>query len=266
MPGALTRASKNLLRLIGFTVFLVASWPVLSCSREREHGTAEPLRLAVASNFSDAIQTIVAAFQRENRIEVAVSTGSTGKLAAQIENGAPYQVFLAGDSARPARLEQLGIAEPGSRFTYALGRLALYGKPLGGAPMDNGALNSAELRHLAIANPKTAPYGLAAQQALLNLGFWNALKDRIVQGENVAQAHQFVSTGSAELGFVALSLVLHEDKARYYVIPGTLYDPIRQDAVLLSGKPSHEAAEAFMRFLRSKPVRRIIQQSGYGLP
>jgi molybdate transport system substrate-binding protein len=195
---------------------------------------------------------------------VVASAGSSGQLYAQIRNGAPFDVFLSADTARPAQLERDGLTEPGSRFTYAVGRLVLYGPTLDSVRAGGADLRGAGVRHIAIANPRTAPYGAAAVQAIERLGLGTQLRDRVVQGENIAQTWQFVRSGAAELGFVALSQVLSEPTRTYWLVPQDHHDMIAQDAVLLRSAASEPAAIGYLAFLRTDTARRVIELSGYG--
>jgi molybdate transport system substrate-binding protein len=227
---------------------------------------AGEIRVAVASNFAIPMQEISGKFEQESPHEVTLIPGSTGKHYAQIVNGAPFDVFFAADRERPALLEQDGHAVPGSRFTYALGRLVLW-SPDATLVDDTGrVLDGHDFRRLAIANPRLAPYGRAAQQVLEALGLWQPLQARLVRGENIAQAFQFVASGNAELGFVALSQVVHSGatgQGSSWRIPVELHAPIEQQAVLLTDKP---AASAFMDFVQSDRARAIIRSFGYETP
>ncbi len=227
---------------------------------------AGEIRVAVASNFVAAMRDLAAAFERSNGQRVILATGSTGKHYAQIRSGAPFDLFFAADGQRPALLEREGIAAPGSRFTYALGRLVLW-SPRAGLVDDAGqVLAQASFQRIALANPRLAPYGRAAEQVLRRLGQWDRLRARMVQGGNVAQAFQFVFSGNAELGFVALSQIQRPDRATEgsaWLPTQALYDPIEQQAVLLKDGPT---ARAFMNFTRSPEAREIIRKHGYKLP
>jgi molybdate transport system substrate-binding protein len=227
------------------------------------HSDAGVLRVAVAANFADVARDLADDYAKAHGGRVELSVGSTGKLTAQIENGAPFHVFLSADEARPADLEARGLAVKGSRFTYAVGRLALYGPGL--AHPDDGTLDlrAGHFEHLAIANPETAPYGRAARETLEALGLWRALGPRAARGENIAQAFQFVESGAAELGFVALSSVGRGAQHHYWVVPESNHAPIRQDAVLLSAGEKLDAARGFLEFLRSASARRRIERAGY---
>lgn len=257
--------------VVALAWLMLVSVPAVACSKQAADGSrssdaSDPLRVAVASNFAKQLGSIASAFESEVDCKVEISSGSTGKLYAQIQNGAPYDVFLAADERRPKLLEQDGAAEPGSRFAYANGRLALYGSALKHPSDGTQDLEQAEFQHLAIANPKTAPYGAAAKQVLTQLGLWTRLQARIVRGESITQAHQFVASGAAELGFVALASVVDQPEADYWLVPDELHSPIRQDAVLLARKTRHPAAERFFQFLKTEQVKRTIKAAGYGSP
>ncbi len=226
---------------------------------------AEELLVAVASNFVAPAKELSQEFTRITSHNVSLSFGSTGKLHAQITNGAPYQVFLAADQESPSRLVSEGLAEKGSQFTYARGRIVLYCPSLEADQKPEEVLKSNGFTRLAIANPKTAPYGRAAMEVLQNLGIFKNLGTRIIQGNNIAQTFQFVSTGNAELGFVSGSQVINIDPDLYWNIPLDLYRPIQQDAVLLHKGLEKKAAREFLEFLNSNPARKIIQSFGYDL-
>lgn len=224
--------------------------------------------VAVAANFTAPMQKIAAAFEQATGHKAVLSFGATGKFYAQIKNGAPFQVLLSADDTTPARLEQEGQAVQGSRFTYAVGRLVLW-SPREGYVDDQGqVLKAGDFTYLAVANPKLAPYGLAAVQTLEKLGLGERLQPRFVTGENIAQTYQFVATGNAQLGFVALSQVMEGGKiakGSAWQVPEALHDPIRQDAVLLATGKDQPAAIALMKFLRSDAAREVIRAYGYGL-
>ena len=227
---------------------------------------ADGIRVAVASNFAGAARQLASRFESRTGHEVKLSFGSTGRQYAQIRNGAPYHAWLAADSRRPALLEAGGLIQPGSRFTYALGRLVLWSPDPGLVDEDGDVLRTGSFRHLALANPRLAPYGLAAQQLLRKLGLWDALRDRMVRGENVGQAFHFVSSGNAELGLVAASQVLGGNRplqGSLWIPPAHLYEPIEQQAVLLQ---DDAVARGFLRFVASDQGRAIIRANGYELP
>ncbi|MDJ0760938.1 MAG: molybdate ABC transporter substrate-binding protein [Woeseiaceae bacterium] len=208
--------------------------------------------VAVASNFAPAAREIVEQFNETTEYRATLSSGSTGKLYAQIVNGAPYDVFLSADVARPVLLEQQGHAVPDSRFTYAVGRLLLWARnEKGDADACIDAFLDDRSSRIAIANPKIAPYGAAAEEYLRQAGLWEGAVDRLIVGENISQTLQFVSAGGAAFGFIAAAQApfLPPD-ACLWDVPTTLYAPIRQQAVLLTRSRENEAATAFMSFLR----------------
>jgi molybdate transport system substrate-binding protein len=226
---------------------------------------AETALIAVAANFAQPAERLIQGFAAESGHQIEVSTGSTGNLAAQIRNGAPFMLFLSADERRPAELEAEGLAVAGSRFTYAVGKLVLWGPDPRWVVIDPAtSLNDPELKRLAIANPELAPYGRAAEEVLTALGVWEAVEPKLVRGEDIAQTYQFVASGNAELGFVALSQVLDASGSRWDV-PQDLYTPIRQQAALLKRGEGNAAAKAFLDYLRSEPAREIIRAAGYGV-
>lgn len=222
------------------------------------------VKIAAASNFLAPLKELTALYESASGDRVVISAGSTGKLYAQIRNGAPFDLFLAADGERPRQLEAQGIAVKDSRFTYATGRLVLWSARPGFAGRGEAVLKTGEFEHLAMANPRLAPYGIAAKQAMQALELWEVLQPRLVYGENIGQAYQFVASGAAGLGFVALSQVRGREQAgSYWQVPDTLYEPVEQQAVLLNDTP---AARAFYEYLRSAPARRLIQRYGYKAP
>jgi molybdate transport system substrate-binding protein len=227
---------------------------------------ADTVSVAVAANFTAPMQKIAAAFEVDTGHKAELSFGATGKFYAQITHGAPFQVLLSADDTTPARLEREGNAVAHSRFTYAIGTLVLWSAQPGTVDAKGDVLKSGDFKHLAIANPKLAPYGAAALQVMEKLGVATALQPRLVQGENIAQTFQFVSTGNAQLGFVALSQVMADGKIRSgsaWQVPASLHEPIRQDAVLLMPGKDSAAASALLTYLRGSKARAIIQSYGY---
>lgn len=222
--------------------------------------------VAVAANFAPVMEQLRTEFATRTGYRLDVSIGSTGALYAQIVHGAPFDVFLSADVERVARLEREGRAVAGSRFTYAVGRLALWspGRALAASPQE--ALARGDFRRLAIALPSVAPYGDAARAVLVRLGLWDGLQPKIVRGESIAQTYQFVATGNAELGFVALAQVIGADPSSYWRVPADLHAPIEQQAVLLVRAADNPAATAFVTFLTSEPARAIIRAAGYDAP
>lgn len=226
---------------------------------------AARVTVAVAANFAATAERIADAFTSAQGHEIVLIAGSTGKHYAQVVAGAPFDVLLAADRVRPERLEQGGLAVAGSRFTYAHGRLALWSPQDVLIDEDGRVLQSGAFHHLALANPRHAPYGLAAQQVLTRLGLWESLQPRLVFGESVGQAFGFVRSGAAELGFVALSQVIAtgSEAGSAWTVPESLHAPIEQQAVLLRDAP---APRAFLAFLRGETAGAIIAASGYGAP
>src|ERR1700688_70760 len=209
---------------------------------------------------------IAADFSRETGHKLIVVSGATGNLYAQIRNGAPFELLLAADAQTPKKLEDLGLTVPGQRFTYAVGRLVLYSAGAAYVGAHGEALKKGEFAHLALANPKTAPYGAAAIEALKSLGLLEVVGPKFVQGESIAQTFEFAYSGNAELGFVALSQVAPPDKVvpgSWWIVPQELYAPIRQDAVLLKTAEGHPAALALMYYLRSEKAKTVIRSYGY---
>ncbi len=226
---------------------------------------ADEVRVAVAANFTATMNALAAKFEAKSGHKVTVSFGSSGKFYTQIVNGAPFDLFLSADQARPQQLMLDGQAVAGSEFTYAQGRLALWSTKPGFVDTEGTVLNSETFKRLAIANPKTAPYGAAAVEVLQDLGLYELLTPRLVEGENIAQTYQFVATGNAELGFVALSQVRARPEGSWWEVPQDHYTPIRQDAVLLKGAAGKTAAKALLAFLHSPEAKKIIGDSGYGV-
>ena len=227
---------------------------------------SDTARVAVASNFASAARQLAKTFDTTTGHHVAIVTGSTGKLYAQIRNGAPFDAFLSADRLRPELLEKQGAAVAGSRFTYALGRLALWSPGWFDASGGEAILRAGRFRHLAIANPKLAPYGKAAQEALTGMGLWQTLQGRMVRGENIGQALQFVNSGNAELGFVAWSQITRSGggaAGSFWLVPASLHAPIVQQAVLLS---RNVAASGFLDYLKTEAAKQIIRDAGYDTP
>jgi molybdate transport system substrate-binding protein len=225
--------------------------------------TADEIRIAVASNFAETLKDISALFEEQTGHTISVSSGSTGRHYAQIINGAPFEAFFAADVVRPRLLDDAGVIVPGSRFTYATGRLVLWSTEKGVVDDAGHILERGDFKHLAIANPKLAPYGKAAQQVLQARGLWVTLQQRLVRGESIGQTFQFVSTGNAELGFVALSQLSRpgqEPRGSHWTIPRNLYTPIEQQAVLLK---DNKAAREFLAFVKSEQIRKLIRDYGY---
>nr|WP_256585777.1 molybdate ABC transporter substrate-binding protein [Pseudomonas sp. 02C 26] len=227
---------------------------------------ADEVQVAVAANFTAPIQAIAKDFEKDTGHKLMASFGATGQFYAQINNGAPFEVFLAADDSTPAKLEQEKQTVEGSRFTYAIGTLALWSAKPGYVDAQGEVLKKNDYKHLSIANPKTAPYGLAATQVLAKLNLTEATKGKLVEGQNITQAFQFVSTGNAELGFVALSQIYKDGKVENgsaWIVPSSLHDPIRQDAVILNKGKDNPAAKAFIDYLKGPKATAVIKSYGY---
>jgi len=224
---------------------------------------AAEAKVAVAANFTEPAKAIAARFEAATGHQVVLSFGSSGQFYTQIANGAPYDAFLSADSERPTKAEADGLAVPGTRFTYATGRLVLFSKTPGLVDPKGAVLAKGGFDKLAIADPKAAPYGQAAVEALTRLKLYDALKPKIVTGASITQAYQYVQTGAAELGFVALSQVIDEAGGSRWLVPAADHSAIDQQAVLLKTGADNAAAKAFLRFLKGKEARAIIKRYGY---
>jgi molybdate transport system substrate-binding protein len=229
---------------------------------------ADEALVAVAANFAGAVEAIGAEFTKATGHSLKITTGATGKLYAQIGEGAPFAILLSADAKTPAKLEEEGKAIAGMRFTYAVGKLSLWSADAGRIGSDpKAALSDASTLHVAIANPELAPYGVAAREALTAMGLWERIQPKIVMGQNIGQAFSLVDTGAAEMGFIATSAVQipgSEPKGSRYDIPQEMFKPIKQDAVLLKAGENNAAAIAFMDYLKSAPAKAIAQSFGYG--
>lgn len=229
---------------------------------------AADVSVAAAANFTAPMQRIAAAFEQDTGHKAILAFGSTGKFYAQIKNGAPFQILLSADDETPARLESEGLGVAGTRFTYAIGQLALWSRQPGLVDDQGEVLRNGKFERIALADPKLAPYGAAAIEVLKGLGLMSFLAPKFVQGENIAQTYQFVATGNAELGFVALSQVFADGRltrGSAWRVPASLHAPIRQDAVVLSTGKDNAAASALMAYLRTDKARAIIRSFGYEL-
>ncbi len=237
---------------------LVLSWPVFLWASE--------VQVAVAANFAAPMKAIAAAFERDTRYKAVISLGSTGQLEAQIRNGAPFAVLLAADTETPMRLERDGLVLPGSRIIYAVGRLALFSRQPGLVDPLGEVLRRPDSSRIAIAHPTLAPYGAAAIEVMQALGLAEPLRPRLVQGVNVAQAHQFVLTGNAAMGFVSVSQIMENGQLKVgsaWVVPAHLHRPLRQEAVALKNARDNPAAQALMRYLTTESARALIRSYGY---
>ena len=229
---------------------------------------AAEVHIAVAANFTAPINEIAAEFEKDSGHKVIAAFGPTGGLYTQIKHGAPFEVFFAADDSTPARLEAEGEILAGSRFTYAIGKLVLWSASAGYVDAQGEVLRRNEFNHLSIGNPKTAPYGLAATQVLGKLGLIDAVKPKLVEGTNITQAYQFVATGNAELGFVALSQVYKDGQitaGSAWIVPEDMYEPIRQDAVILNKGKDNPAAAALVDYLKGPKAAAVIKSYGYDL-
>jgi len=245
-------------RLALLLATLLASLPAL----------ADEVQVAVAANFTAPMQKIAADFEKDTGHKAVLSFGSTGKLYSQIKNGAPFEMLLAADDETPAKMEKEGLTAPNTRFTYAIGKLVLWSAQDGLVDDKGAVLKKGAFAHLALANPKLAPYGAAALEAMTKLGVADSLQSKFVQGENIGQTFQFVKSGNAELGFVALSQVYKDGKitaGSAWIVPGNLYAPIRQDAVILSGGKGKAAAEALVKYLKGDKAKAVIKSYGYDI-
>lgn len=237
----------------------------LFCGLISSVANADEIRIAVAANFARPMEKIVAAFEKETGHKIISSSGATGKFYAQIKEGAPFDILLSADQDHPKKLSNENFAVAETQFTYAIGKLALW------SPKDKyidskGAILKKNLfTHISIANPKLAPYGVAAQATLEKMGLWHNLESKIVFGESISQAYQFVATGNAELGFVAFSQIKDSNgiKGSYWLVPQDFYSPLKQDAILLKNAKNTTAAKRFLEFLKGKTAKSIIGEFGY---
>ncbi|WP_119157027.1 molybdate ABC transporter substrate-binding protein [Caldimonas tepidiphila] len=246
------------------TVLLAALLPLAAGTLR-----AAEVQVAVAANFTAPMNRIAAQFERDTGHKAVLSFGASGKFYAQVRNGAPFEVMLSADDETPAKLEKEGGTVPGSRFTYAIGKLVLWSAQPGVVDERGEVLRKGGFRHLALANPRTAPYGAAALEVMKSMGVLEATTPRFVQGENIAQTFQFVSTGNAQLGFVAMAQVFEDGVLKSgsaWVVPASLHAPIRQDAVILQRGKGNPAAAALMDYLKGDKARAVIRAYGYDLP
>jgi molybdate transport system substrate-binding protein len=246
------------LKLLIFVCALLVAAPVW----------AAEVTVAVAANFTAPMKQIAADFEKETGHKTVLSYGASGKFYAQIKNGAPFQLFLSADDEKPSQLEKDGLTVPGTHFTYAIGTLVLWSPKSGFVDAKGEVLRKGQFGKLAIASPKLAPYGAAAIEVLTKQGLLATLTPKFVQGENISQTFQFISTGNAELGFVALSQVMKEGKissGSAWIVPGTMHSPIRQDAVLLGTGKDNAAARALLMYLKSDKAKKIIRSYGYDI-
>ena len=230
---------------------------------------AGEVNAAVAANFTAPVQQIADLFQKETGHTVKLSFGSSGKFTAQIKEGAPFDVFLAADEKNPRLLEQEGLAVKDTRFVYALGKLVLWSAKPGFVDDKGAVLGKGNFNKLAYADPKLAPYGLAAQETLQKMNLWDKVQGKLVTGESIAQTYQFAATGNADLAFIALSQITKDGKVTegsWWIVPADLYNPIRQAAVQLTAAKDKTAAQAFLKYLKGEKATAVIRSFGYGLP
>jgi molybdate transport system substrate-binding protein len=229
---------------------------------------AGEVNAAVAANFTKPVEQIVALFQKESGHTVKLSFGSSGKFTSQIKEGAPFDVFLAADEKNPKLLEQEGLAVADSRFIYAVGKLVLWSAKPGYVDDKGAVLSQGNYNKIAYADPKLAPYGLAAQETLQKLNLWNKVQGKMVTGESINQVYQFAASGNAELAFIALSQITKDGKVTegsWWIVPAEMYSPIKQAAIQLTAAKDKAATQAFLKFLKSEKALAIIRNFGYGL-
>ena len=246
---------KRICLLIGVAVAIGAARPA----------AAAEINVAVAANFTEAAKEIAAAFERKTGHKVVLSFGSSGQFYTQITQSAPFQVFLSADQERPEKAVAEGFGVPGSVFTYAVGKLVLWSRDPNLVKGDV-TLGQGSFRKIAIANPVAAPYGAAAIETMKALHVYDLLAPKLVQGNNITQTFQFIDTGNAELGFVALSQIVDRNDGSRWVVPGKLHAPIKQDAVLLKTGAGSDAAKAFLDFLKGPEAAAVEAKFGYGTP
>ncbi len=225
---------------------------------------AGEVQVAVAANFTAPMEKLAPMFAADTGHKAVLSFGSTGKFYAQIRNGAPFEVLLAADDETPAKLER--EAQGAGRFTYAVGKLALWSRQAGVVDAQGQVLKGGRFDKIAVADPKLAPYGAAAFDTMTKMGLLETLRPKLVQGENIGQTYQFAATGNAQLGFVALSQIWADGKLKEgsaWIVPAAMHAPIRQDAVLLNKGKDSEAAKALMQYLRSDKAKTLIRSFGY---
>lgn len=229
---------------------------------------AAEVKVAVAANFAQPMKAIATEFEKDTGHKADITQGATGKLYAQISNGAPFDIFLSADDETPAKLVRESKAVAGSQVTYAIGRLVLWSPDASLVDQGGSVLKSERFRFIAIANAKVAPYGRAAVQTMQKLGVLTAIEPRVVQGESIAQTHQFVTSGNAQLGFIALSQVWENGKLKSgsgWIVPEEMHEELKQDAVLLNPGRESKAAQALLDYLKSDKAKKLIERYGYKL-
>lgn len=259
--------NSEIMSLISFSRSGVSALLALCAVFSGAGADAGEVAVAVAANFTAPMQKIAADFEKDTGHKAQLSFGATGKFYAQIKNGAPFAVLLSADAQTPEKIGQEGLGQASSRFTYAIGQLVLWSAQGQRVDAQGQVLAATDWKHIAIANPKLAPYGAAALQTLDKLGLSASVLPRMVQGENIAQTYQFAASGNAELGFVALSQVMENGKLREgsaWVVPAEFHDQIRQDAMLLTPGADNPAAKALLDYLRGDKAKATIKAYGYG--
>jgi len=249
----------KIMKLLGFILLSVCTFGA----------EAKSVHVAVAANFSNTMKSLVKEFEKTSDYQIALSFGSSGKFYAQIKQGAPYELFFSADQAKPDALQKNGLVMANSRFTYATGRLALWSARPDFANKIETKLKEGTFNKLAFANPKLAPYGAATLEVLKYLSLIESTQSKWVRGENVAQTYQFVSSGNADLGFIALSQLLGTKKVKqdsYWLVPNYMHHPIKQDVVLLRSAEKSQGARAFLDFIHSNKAKNIIAEYGYLAP
>lgn len=249
---SIVAAGLSVATVVGFT------------GQAQAQSAGKEIKVAVAANFTEPAREIGAAFEKATGHKLLLSFGATGQFYAQITQGAPFDILISADRATPAKAISEGHGVIDTAFTYAVGKLVLYSKSLD-LTVGDGVLKAGKFNKIAIANPATAPYGAAGLEALKALGVGDVLQPKIVQGNNIAQTFQFIDTGNAEVGFVALSQVIFVKDGSRWLVPPAYYSPIAQDAVLLNVGEKNDAAKAFLGYLRGTEARNIIEKFGYGI-
>lgn len=247
-------------RLLTWCVFVIIAMTV-------PPAFAEQALVAVAANFIPPFREIATEFEKSTGHQLQVSGGSSGNFYTQIKNGAPFDVFFSADNERPQKLEEEGLGVKDTRFTYAIGRLVLW-SPTADLIKGEETLRLKQYKKLAMANPKTAPYGVAAMQTMQKLELWEGLQPHIVMGENLGQTMGFIESGNVQLGFVALSQVMDpkiKGQGSRWDVPTHLHEPIKQDVILLTKGKDNPAAKALMEFMSGPPAKTIIERYGYEL-
>lgn len=245
---------------------LLSLFIALTQTTDAADAPATDVQVAVAANFTAPLEQIAAEFTKETGLKVSISSGSSGKFTAQIENGAPFDVFLSADQTYPKKLVEKKLAEPSSEFTYAIGALVLWSADPKLVDSAGKVLKAGKFKHIAIANPEVAPYGVAAREFLKEENLWDTLRPKMVMGESISQTQQFIASGNAELGFISLSQVKKDKTGSQWLVPAKFYSPILQDAVILTKSATKPAVKKFFEYLKGKKAKAVILDFGYTLP